>query len=161
MTITKKPIKSIKLEKSKVNIRDTILKHATAGKSFLEFSGINKKGISISLKNLSKKTKKKYGVVWLNYNVIYNNDVSEDLQTLPSLLTENGILFVTLRQGQVPWYPRGTAQEVINLFYQMAMKKQLSKMGLATRQFFKEEYVTNTKKKIVFGLKWIKKGKLK
>ena len=136
-----------------MNIRDTILKHATAGKSFLEFSGIDKKRMSIRLKNFSKKTKEKYDVVWLNYNVKYNDNVSEDLQTLPSLLTKKGVLFVTLRKGQVRWFPRGTDQRVINMAYEMMMKDQFSKGGLKIQQFFKEESIKST---VVFGLKWIK-----
>lgn len=151
---------------SGANVRKLIYKHVTSGKAFLEFCGNDKNGKSTKLKNLSKKTKQKYDVVWLKYATRYNDNIVEDLQALPPLLAKKGILFVTLQRGQVPWFPKGTIEELINMANEEMIKDKLLVEGLGTHQFFKEGYFLKAKKKsstkrIVFGFKWIKWDKVK
>ncbi|KKQ95674.1 MAG: hypothetical protein UT20_C0024G0003 [Candidatus Levybacteria bacterium GW2011_GWA1_39_11] len=153
--------KEITNEGREADIQNFILKHAAKGKAFLKFTGTDKKGKSITLNKSVRKTNRKYDVVWLNYNAKYNDNVSEDVHILPWLVSDTGTLFVSLRQGSVPWMPRGTDQSVIDLAYVMFIKDALSKVNVATKQFYKKEYLRDTKKKksakmIVYGLKWIK-----
>lgn len=95
----------------------------------------------ISFKQLCKQ-KRKDDAFWLDYCGALGQTVWKDLERIPVIMTDKGVLFITYQEGHEVGFPKGTDRRLINRYYGDATEEILEHGGIKVKKFLSYRYMS-------------------